>query len=472
MRKIASLAGILFIILLNWGCESDSKNVNDFDKSFIAAFSEESVGYSKIVDSYEVEIKFSQMAVSDGEIKLRIVEKNAAYGIDYKTNPAVVNKEITVPIVKGTMKSNVLFENLIYPFDRDDKTVQFEIVSIDYPMPTMIQGYSVLMISFDASLGGVIAPNIGGSREQNQVYVELSSQSTKEVLRDSWDLAFYSGTDNRVKINGAIYMAAASLTATEMNSIRSSDVEHLKRKVAIGTFDVENVKYIDHPSGDLRQTAIAEVQDNDDENRVYLLNLGFEIPEQGASNGGVNVAGKSRGWKKIRILKRDNGYLLQHADLDDPDFREIFISKNPVYNFQFFSFNTNAELLIEPAKGKWDLNFTVFTNINEAGSYGYSDFIVNNRYGDVRAYPVTENQAEALKFENFKLSDLDEGLFLSDLRTIGSSWREVADGKKLNKGVYYIIKDGKGNYYKIRMLAFLNEQGERGYPKFEYKLLR
>lgn len=34
---------------------------------------------------------------------------------------------------------------------------------------------------------------------------------------------------------------------------------------------------------------------------------------------------------------------------------------------------------VEPTKTEWDLNFTVFTNeISGYGSYGYSDYVVNN----------------------------------------------------------------------------------------------
>ena len=454
------------------GCEQDSKTGNDYQKYFIAAFSEESASYSQIIDDYKIQIVFSQSAVADGTLTVRINEKNAQHGVDYTTVPHVINQEILVPIRKGAHSAEIVFKNLIYPFDRDNKTVQFEIVAIDYPERHAVQGYSVMMVSFDASLGGVIAPNIGGLREQNQVYVELSSKNTTEILRDSWDLAFYAGTENRVKLNGSIYMAAASLNFTDIDLVRSADTKVLEKDVAVGTFDPLNIKYIDHPSGDLTQTAIEAISDVDEENKVYLVNLGFDIPEESSFAGSVNVSGKSRGWRKIRILKRENGYLLQYAALDDATHNEVLIEKNAAYNFQFFSFNIESQLKVEPAKSKWDLNFTVYTNINEAGSYGYSDFIVANRYGAVKAYVVDSSQSGNLSYDAFGLTHYNEDLLQSDLRTIGSSWREVADGKKIFNTIYYIIKDGKGNVYKLRVLSFMNEEGERGYPRFEYKLLR
>lgn len=472
MKKVHYIGFVILMSILWISCEKDSKSGNEYQKYFVAAFAEESASYSQISDDYKIEILYSEIALADGTLTVKINERNAKEGIDYTTIPKIVNQEIKLPIKKGSKGTEILFKNLIYPFDRDDKTVQFEITSIDYPESSSIQGFSVMMVSFDASLGGVIAPNIGGAREQNQVYVELSSKNTTEIQRDTWDLAFYSGNDNRVKLNGSIYMAAASLNFTNIDLVRRSDVETLEKDVAIGTFEPTNVKYIDFPSGDLSQTAIAKVSEIDEENKVYLVNLGFDIPTEEPFAGSVNVSGKSRGWKKIRVLKRDNGYLLQYADVNASVHNEILITKNNAYNFQFFSFNNAEVLKIEPAKSKWDLNFTVFTNINDAGSYGYSDFINNNRYGGVEAYLIDTNQNGSKSYEQFEIKDLNESLFKLDLRTIGSSWREVADGKKLFSNIYYVIKDAKGNYYKMRMLTFLNEQGERGYPKFEYKLLR
>lgn len=470
MRKYYGLFCFLSLLLI-MGCEKDSKTGNTEERPFIVAFSEESASYSQIEDEYEVVLAYSDIAVADGEITIRINEKNASYGVDYLTEPQSQDFVLTLPIQKGTKSTSFNFKNLIYPFDRDDKTVQFEIVKVEYPQRISIQGYSMMMVTFDASLGGVLEPEIGGATEAYQVYVELSSKNMVKVKRDSWDLAFYS-QDDVVKLNGSIYMAAGNLSTTDLNGVSESDVENLKAKVAIGTFDPSNVEYIDTPSGDLSDTAIDKISVNDEDNKVYLLNLGFMVPEIEAPLGSVNVSGKSRGWKKIRVLKREEGYLLQYADLNEANFKEILIPKKGAYNFTFYSFTSESIAEVEPAKQKWDLNFTVFTNINEAGSYGYSDFIVQNRYGGVEAYRMDSEEGEKLSFYDFKKEHIKEELFAKDLRTIGSSWRELANGRKLFPNMYYIVRDAKGNYYKMRMLAFMSEEGERGHPKMEFKLLK
>lgn len=472
MKKIIYTLLLLFVATLWVGCEKDTNNGNTIAKHFVVAFTEESASYSQIKDNYQINIRYSEVASADGSLTIKINEKNASYGVDYATLPAASNREIVLPIKKGTKGTELVFKNLIYPFDRDDKTIQFEISKIEYPEATAIQGYAMLMVTFEASFGGVIEPKIGGSTEPNQVYVELSTKNTSEVQRDSWDLAFYSGNEDVVKLNGSVYMAAVQVDYTDIDQVRKTDLTPLETEVAIGTFDPLNVKYIDHPSGDLNKTALAKIAEDDALNKVYLVNLGYYVGTNGSSGGGVNVSGDVRGWKKIRVLKRENGYLLQYADVNDATHNEVLISKNQVYNFQFYSFASADLVKVEPAKHKWDLNFTVFTNINEAGSYGYSDFIVGNIYGDVLAYSVKVAKEKKNTFENFSLSDVEEHLFEADLRTIGSSWREVANGRKLFTDIYYIIKDSKGNYYKFRMLAFMDENGERGYPRFEYKLLR
>src|SRR5690606_41900294 len=88
-----------------------------------------------------------------------------------------------------------------------------------------------------------------------------------------------------------------------------------------------------------------------------------------------------------------DNYVLQYANLNDTSHQEITINKSTGYNATFFSFNTNSVVSVEPEADKWDLNFTVFTNIIDGfGSYAFSDGVLNNRKGGVTAYSVTTDQ--------------------------------------------------------------------------------
>src|SRR5690606_26059746 len=131
-----------------------------------------------------------------------------------------------------------------------------------------------------------------------------------------------------------------------------------------------------------------------------------------------------RGWKKIRVLRDGNNYVLQYADLDATTFEEVTISKNSDYNFTFFSFNTETEVSIEPEKSNWDLNFTYFSNIIPGnGAYGYADFVVNNTKANAQVYMVDSEVETSLSYDNFTLADVVDVNFTNDQRGIGSSWR-------------------------------------------------
>lgn len=325
--------------------------------------------------------------------------------------------------------------------------------------------------------GAAIAPEVGGPNEPNQVFIDLSTNTTNSVKRDSWELGFYAGSDFRVTLNGSIYMAAGQLSETDIDAVTSSsaEVQELQPKVAVGTFDAANTAYVDAPEGTISTTAIAEISSTDANNKVYLLNLGDEIGTEIPATGSVDISDDSRGWKKIRILKSGNNYVLQYADLDATTHKEVTISKSATHNFTFFSFNTESIVTVAPEKTNWDLNFTVFTNeIPGYGSYGYSDYVVNNTKDDAKVYRIDTN-VDSFTYESFSLTDVDNTKFLNDQRGIGSSWRNGGGPgslPSLKENVFYVVNDTDGNLYKLQFLALTNENGERGNPKFVYSLLQ
>ena len=326
--------------------------------------------------------------------------------------------------------------------------------------------------------GASIAPNVGGPNEPNQVYVDLSSNTSTVVQRDTWDLGFSSGENFRVALNGSIYMATAKLSVTDIDAINSTsqEIQDLQPQVAIGTFDPANSEFVDAPDGNILETAIDEISSTDANNPVYLVNLGFKVGTEVPSTGSVAVSGDTRGWKKVRILRNGSNYVLQYADLDDTTHKEVTISKSGDYNFTFFSFDTETEVNVEPKKENWDLNFTVFTNeIEGYGSYGYSDFVVNNTKANSQVYMIDTEVETELSYDNFTLANVDASKFINDQRGVGSSWRNGGGPgalPSLKANVFYVMSDTDGNLYKIKFLALTNADGERGNPEFVYSLLQ
>jgi len=469
MRIKNYLFPIILLLAFLSSCEPEDANEA---QPFVIAFETESIKYTDIGTERTITLPFSEAAQTSGTVTVKVTAVNAIYLTDYATSPAIEGDAMELPFEAGQHAISFKYHNLMFPYDDesdDRKVVTFEIIKVNYADYNNIQGYKSLRLSFKASLGATLAPEIGGPNQGDQVYVDLSDETVTKVRRDSWDLGFYGGERFRVGINGSIYMAARNLNVTNIDAVTPASVQAFQNQVAIGTFDPENEDYIDAPTGLVSGTAIDEISAIDAENKVYLVNLGYKVGTSPAPAGSVSITGDARGWKKIRILRSGSNYILQYADLNSTTHQEVTISKNAAYNFTFFSFNTNSVVSVEPEKAKWDLNFTVFTNvIAGAGSYGYSDFVLNNIKAGIKAYRINGTTA---MYANFTKANVNDNNFEDDQRVIGADWRDVFSGTAYADR-FYILKDSDGNYYKIRMLGFLNDGGARGYPKFEYKLLQ
>lgn len=364
---------------------------------------------------------------------------------------------------------------------------------------------SVLMLSFatlfvtscssDDSNGGgtqnppiseaIVEVELGGPNQPNQVYIDLSTSSQTTAKRDTWDLGFATGSQFRVIINGSVQMAVKQLETTDIDQVQEPDTS-----VAVGYSTLASLGYVDDPTGILEGagggegTAIAEISANEEDNKVYLVNLGNHVGTNTPDVGSVSLHGEARGWKKIRITRNASGYTLQYADIESTTHQTVNISKDSNFNFTFFSFDTNSVVGVQPQKDKWDLNFSGFTNYyamqgNPAITYYYADFVTTNHHGGTKAYTVLldgENLNEA--YADFTADDVIEANFTTsatDQRIIGDSWRIGGNPSNPVPSVkddrFYVIKDASGNVYKLVFRALTNDAGERGFPVFEYELL-
>jgi len=467
MKPLKKLFSLIVVLVVLSACSSDDNYLTS--DPFVVAFETLSENLGDIENSENINLVYSETAENNGAFTISINAENAVYGIDFTTQPAAVDGKIMLQINSGSSTNNFVFNKLNPNLD-ETTAITFTISNIDYP-DSEIRGNTTFSLNSEAATGGSIAPEVGGPNEQFQVYVDLSGRSSVKVQRDGWDLAFHSYDGFRVGINGSIFMAAAELQETNIDNISQADVEDLMTQVAVGTFDPANEAYIDYPDGDINRTAIKEINLDDSQNKVYLVNLGYEVGTETPVPGGVAIAGDARGWRKIRVLRNGDSYVLQYANLNDTSHQEITINKSAGYNATFFSFNTNSVVNVEPEADKWDLNFTVFTNIIDGfRSYSFSDGVLHNRKGGVTDYSVTTDQ---YNYDDFGASNVIENNFKQDQRVIGDSWRDVMNNEKvLIDTIFYIVKDPNGNIYKLKFTGLLNENGERGFPEFKYKILQ
>lgn len=328
--------------------------------------------------------------------------------------------------------------------------------------------------------GSIIDANVGGPTQPNQVWYDLSKQQEVLTKRTDWELGLYSGNEFKVIVNSSIMMAAGKIAnATNIDLVNDASVTALKNQVQVANFNPSNVTYIDDVNGNFPSgyTAIEEVKVLEANNAVYLVNLGKEIYNGSVPVGSVSTGGDNRGWMKVQIVRAGAGYKIKYANLNDTQHKELIVSKNTAYNFNFVSLVNNKEVFIQPEKKNWDLCFTVFTNIiTGAGSYIFADFVTHNNVGGVGAYEVViPSPASGIEaYNNFKVSDIQQSKFIyNDQRIIGSNWRNPVgtNGLEVYGDRFYVVKDAEGFYFKLRFTRLTSTAGERGFPQFEYKPL-
>ncbi|GGE20352.1 HmuY family protein [Psychroflexus salis] len=460
----------LLVLSLNSCTDDDSQTTTT---NFVVAFEQPSIQLSNETNSNTIDLVFSEPAPQEGMITIQTESSNATYNQDFATIPEAVNGNLEISFEAGDEAASFQLEQLSEIIEGEEKSITFSITAVSIP-ETVFSGNTNLVVNLfeSAALGGNLAPEVGGPNQPNQVYIDLSSQQETVIQRDAWDLAFYSGNTNRVVLNYSTQMAVGKTDFYNISEVNESNVAQLIPQISIGNFNPANMEYIDHPSGDLGQTAMDVVSENNEENPVYILNLGNEVGNSTPQLGSVDVDGEAKGLIKIRVLQNNEAYILQYADVNETDYTEIEINKSQGFNYTFFNFEQASTVIIEPEKNKWDINFTVFTNeIMGAGSYMFTDFVLTNRQAEVMAYQVLTSE---VNYEEFNLTNIDESNFELDQRSIGSNWRQgggPGQAPSLREDRFFIIKDTDGNYYKLRFTALVSEIGERGNPAFEYSLV-
>lgn len=329
----------------------------------------------------------------------------------------------------------------------------------------------------------VIAAEVGGPNQPNQVYIDLSSNTQTAVNREKWDLGFYCGDGYRVILNNSVKMAVKKLNTTDIDLPQEIDP-----MVGVSTEILATQGYVDSPFGILdnnepgQGTAIAEISDNASENSVYLVNMGHHVGTDTPDLGDTNPSGAHRGWKKIRITKNSTGeYVVQYANLQDTTHNTVTVSKNADYNFVFLNLTSGQTVSVQPEKNKWDLCYTALTNytgnsMQTAVLYFFTDLVLNNIHGNVRVYEVTAtSQTRDQVYADYNLATVEQDKFtqanLAHQMVIGSKWRSTLN-RTVNDAKFYVVKDSDGNIFKVKFLALMNDAGERGNPVFEYELLK
>lgn len=462
-RFLNSLQTTIVISFLAFGiaCSDDDPPLPDN----VVTFGSASLGFDDEDTETSIKVSSSRAVDAAASIVIALTPAGVTYGEEFTTSPAAVSGKITLSIPQGSseVSFNVIKANGI--FLEGNETIDFTIESVSEPL--VIGNTKDLKLTFSSivsegselQLNGLIGGESGASAG-NSVFVDLSSNVQTAVARDSWDLGFYSGDVFRVIVNNTNGASAIVVDETDLAQVDASDinVDDLAIGFAAGSFSA-----YDSINGDLNYTAIGEISATESENKVYVVNRA----------GGSATTQPADELVKIRIVRKDNGYTMQYAKLNETTFQSVDIPKNAAYNFSYFHFD-NGAVSVEPPKDRWDFQWTwsiFYTNSGgENVPYAFSDLVFINHHNGVKADTVFTDD---VSYEDFNETDIAATDLVSDRNVIGSGWRATTGTVGVRTDRFYVIEDSYGNVYKLKFVNFhASDGGTRGKPVIQYALVK
>lgn len=281
---------------------------------------------------------------------------------------------------------------------------------------------------------------------ENQFFYDLESNSSiKNNPIINWDIAFENSEEGwRVIINSSKF--------GDVTKFENYDFEKI-----ISQGEINNAeKNWDNPKGINYGTAIGNYRF---ENSVYVINRG------------TNPDGSLAGYKKFIIDSVNNQfYEIKYSNLNNSNLRILQVPKQNSTHFQYFSFETDSIIDIEPNKQAWDLLFTPYTTLWDEP--GYPTYLVRGVLTNYLNNVLVAK--DTTQFENINFEMLDTYSFSSNQNYIGYAWKTYdmeSNSYITNSDTTYIIKSVSNRYFKLRFVDFYNSLGERGYPNFEIQEL-
>jgi hypothetical protein len=312
--------------------------------------------------------------------------------------------------------------------------------------------------------GGV---SLVGPSYINQVYFQLSSANTVSNDHTKWDLAFESTANGyHIWINGGNQCLAANLgSASAFNSIKDTTGAYWRW---------------DTPSWNADSTAIGNwtifsSPPSSSSNPINTHFLDYRV--EGVSESGVYIidrgpafASTDRFWKIIFTGVSETAYSIQYAKLDGSSLDSMTINKNSNYNYIYFSFDNNGQIVNEePPKNNWDLLFTRYRFIFYHPTIPYLvEGVLINPYNT----RVSVDSTEAFGDINYQFAKTLTYTTARDC--IGWDWKTYtfsAGHYTVKPYLNYLIIDQNGLYWKLKFQGYYNSQGIEGYPTFEYQRL-
>ena len=457
MKNVFLLLIVLVVSTLN-GCKESDPPLPDN----LIQFESAEQGLDATTKEATIKLKLSRAVDAATPVTIQVTSTGITYGSQFTTTPATTNNVLSLTVPAGSSETSFKLTKADELFLSGTEAIAFALASAGSPV--MVGTTVQLSVKFTSivSTGTTLTLDggTGGSSAINAVFADLSNNAQNPVKRAGWDLGFYSGADFRVILNNMTGATAIALAKTDLTQVTAADTVGL---VLAANPDATSLKLVDDVTGDITKTVIAAVSATDTDNKVYLLNRGI--------SGSI----PTKAWVKIRVLRNGTtGYTLQYAGIRETTFKTISITKDNAYNFKFVSFDTGALVDIEPAKARWDIAWTgalykTSDGVNDVPYY-FSDQVFINFLGGVTAAEVLTS---TVTYDAYAESNIATTTFKSERSVIGANWRATTGTIGVKTDRFYVVKDAAGNVYKLKFISFISQDGgERGKPKFEFKLVK
>ena len=274
---------------------------------------------------------------------------------------------------------------------------------------------------------------------QNQVFYDLSQSSISSInIKSEWDIGILLDSNFKIILNSANFS-----------------------KVWVTDYNFNDSVYIanaqwswDAPSGNHDSLAFQSI----DTSKVYILDRG------------LNINGSSMGMYKVQFLEFNTSFLrvkTSQIEVFNDTILDITLDQNKL--FTPFSFSSLKVVNISPEINNWDLLFTQYTRLftNPQIEYLVTGVLINDKTTQVAVDTIKD-------FNQINYPSLSDYQFLSQRDIIGYNWKEFNFETNLysvKDNINFVIRDFEGKYYKMRFIDFYNNQGLKGYPKFELEEL-
>ena len=274
---------------------------------------------------------------------------------------------------------------------------------------------------------------------QNQVFYDLSQSSISSInIKSEWDIGILLDSNFKIILNSANF---SKVWVTDYNFNDSVDIANAQWSW-------------DAPSGNHDSLAFQSI----DTSKVYILNRG------------LNINGSSMGIYKVQFLELNISFIrvkTSQIQVFNDTILDITLDQNKL--FTPFSFSSLKVVNISPEINNWDLLFTQYTRLftNPQIEYLVTGVLINDKTTQVAVDTIND-------FNQINYSSLSDYQFLSQRDIIGYNWKEFNFETNLysvKENINFVIRDFEGKYYKMRFIDFYNNQGLKGYPKFELEEL-